>query len=318
MTHNLLQPETLQTIFDAHTLGRVETIRPAKRGLNNLATVINEVLVIRFDVLDLDDRVCRYQGEQTAYAALRAAGIPCPEVVALDLSKMVIPYHYMILTKCAGAPLIDAWPGLSAEEKNALAFEAGQLLARMHTIVLDSGLGRLEIDLLPRWYLFVEAFFNDYAPKLARTPHLDAATYARLRAVINHLRPLVDFAQGAGRLVHGDYQFENVVVDEGRITAILDFEWGKCGDYAWDFKLEEQWESDCPGSAAPILDGYASVRPYPPDHGLRVWLYKLLFHLDNVDFYAEDGTSGHADAARYAYSVRHMHRALVALEAIMQ
>jgi aminoglycoside phosphotransferase (APT) family kinase protein len=309
----LLRPERLQAAFDAHGLGRVMTIQPAQRGLNNLATVVNDAYVIRFDLLDLDDRVCRYHGERTAYAALRAAGLPGPDVVALDLSKSLLPVHYLILTRVPGEPLIDLWPTLSAADQARLARSAGETLARMHQIALPDGLGRLDIDLLPRWFDFVERFFDDYAPSLAARGLIEAKLYARLRAIIAQLRPLVDFPQGQGRLVHGDYQFENLLVHEGQISAVIDFEWGKCGDPAWDFKLEEQWDADCPGSAVPILAGYAAVRSIP--EATRIWLYKLLFHLDNLDFYADAPDNPHGNAGRWAYSRRELLRALAALEA---
>ncbi|MCU0515050.1 MAG: phosphotransferase, partial [Anaerolineae bacterium] len=93
-------------------------------------------------------------------------------------------------------------------------------------------------------------------------------------------------------LVHGDYNFENVLHEGGELTGILDFEWAKAGDPAWDFKLHEQWEDDCPGCRAPLYAGYASVRPPDETHFVRAAWYRLLMHLDDrVENYP------HSDAA---------------------
>src|SRR5215211_993886 len=110
--------------------------------MNNRATVVNDTHVIRFDLLDLEG-ICRYHGEALAYERLRAVGIPAPEVVALDLSKTLIPYHYIILTNIDGSPLIDDWASLSESQKAEAGRDAGRYLAMMHSLELE-GFGHLE------------------------------------------------------------------------------------------------------------------------------------------------------------------------------
>jgi aminoglycoside phosphotransferase (APT) family kinase protein len=304
---NFVTQETLQRIWDANGLGKVESIQSAKRGMNNLATVVNDSHVIRFDVLDLEG-VCRYQGEKFAYERLRAANIPSPEVVALDLSKSLIPYHYIILTKIDGTPLIDDWPNFSEAQKAQAGRSAGRYLALMHNISLEGfgSLRRLEIDPLPCWYDHLEQFFERYAQGLLNQKVMDAPTYRRMRACLEEMRPIVDM-ESDGRLIHSDYQFENLLHRDGVITGIIDFEWAISGDPAWDFKLDEQWDDDCPGSAAYIYEGY--TRSLAPDHEIRVWLYKMLFHLDSVDMYTD---SGEKDEQAHFYG--EMMKAVSALE----
>ncbi len=38
-----------------------------------------------------------------------------------------------------------------------------------------------------------------------------------------------------GKLLHGDIGFDNVIVNNERISALIDFEWSMSGDPAWDF-----------------------------------------------------------------------------------
>jgi aminoglycoside phosphotransferase (APT) family kinase protein len=286
---NFVTQEILQRIWDANGLGKVESIQPAKRGMNNLATVVNDSHVIRFDALDLEG-VCRYKGEKYAYECLRNANIPCPEVVALDLSKSLIPYHYIILTKIDGTPLIDDWPNFSEAQKVEVGRAAGRYLALMHNITIENfgSLRRLETEPLPHWYDHLEQFFERYAQYLLAQKVIDAPIYARMRACLEGMRPVVDMESG-GRLVHSDYQFENLLHRDGVITGIIDFEWSLSGDPTWDFKLDEQWDDDCLGSTAAIYEGYTSLRPLAPDHRTRVWLYKMLFHMDSVDMYTDSG-----------------------------
>jgi thiamine kinase-like enzyme len=113
-----------------------------------------------------------------------------------------------------------------------------------------------------------------------------------------------------GHLVHSDYQFENLLHRDGVITGIIDFEWAVSGDPARDFRLDEQWDDDCPGSRAYIYEGYQQLRALEPDHEARVLMYKLQFHMDTVDMYAGDP----AEADRFALYYQKMMDVLVALE----
>ncbi len=307
MADNFFNHNTIQHIWQAHGLGAVQTIEPAKRGMNNRATVVNDAYVIRFDLLDLPG-VCRYAGEKVAYERLRTAGIPAPDVVALDVSKIQIPYNYMILTKAEGRPLIDDWASFTPQQQAEAGRAAGRYLAQMHDITFDA-FGKISRLDRPRWYDHVTEFFERYAAPLTQAGHIQVQTYNRMRACVDQLRPRFDMETG-GRLVHSDYQFENLLHQDGVITAIIDFEWAISGDPAWDFKLDEQWDEDCPGSGQHIHEGYTSVRPLAPDHRLRVWLYKLLWHLDSVDMYAADPS----ESDMLAWSLREMHKALAALE----
>ncbi len=286
--NEFLNSDILQTVWQAQGLGVVKSFHPAQRGMNNLATVVNDTYVIRFDRLDLPGP-CRYLGEALAYERMHAANIPAPDVIVLDTAKTLVPYHYIILSKLPGRLLIDDWTRFSHEQQAKLGFDAGRYLALLHEIRFDGfgKLSRLDTSPWPHWYDHVEVFFNRYAPGLVKSGVIEATVYNRMQAVIDRLRPTFNFV-GGGRLVHSDYQFENVLHQDGDITGIIDFEWSIAGDPTWDFKLDEQWDDDCPGSAAHIYAGYTSVRPLAENHDVGVWLYKLLFHLDSVDMYAAE------------------------------
>jgi aminoglycoside phosphotransferase (APT) family kinase protein len=307
---SLTDKDTLNRIWDAHGLGAVRTISPAKRGMNNRATVVNDTHVIRFDLLDLEG-ICRYQGEAMAYERLRAAGIPAPEVVALDVSKTLIPYHYIILSKIDGIPLIDDWASLSESQKVEAGRAAGRYLAMMHNLELE-GFGHLEnLQTTPfaRWFDFTEDYWKRYVVRLLAAGIIDTRTHDRMRSSFERLRPRLD-SFSAGRLVHADYQFENLLHRDGVITGIIDFEWAVSGDPAWDFRLENQWDIDCPGSARFIREGYTRLRPLPDDHDIRVWLYKMVFYVDNVEMLI--GGAGQEDSL--ALYLDHMMKALEAVE----
>jgi aminoglycoside phosphotransferase (APT) family kinase protein len=270
-----------EAIWEAHHLGKVSTVEIGGKGRNNPAFVVNNQWVIRFDGI-INDGVSRFWGEKRAYDALRAAGIPAPEVIAVDDTHTLAPYDYVIMTKIEGAPLIDCWSSLSAPQREQTAYQAGCLLARMHGITFDTfgklyGSGRI----FDTWYGYVQDYVVRFGGEAVDKGQISSVLYDRIQAVLTQYQPTFD-RLARGSLVHWDYHFGNLLQQDDAISGILDFEWALSGDPAHDFNRRDQWEDDCPGSRAPLYAGYTSVRPLEDDHDLRVSLYQLIWFIDCV------------------------------------
>jgi aminoglycoside phosphotransferase (APT) family kinase protein len=282
MTHTDITPATLQALWNAHGLGQIQTISQPSRGVVNRCFIINESHVIRFDVLDDWGGINRYAGEKWAYATLRDSPIPVPEVVALDSSKSLAPYDYLILTKVPGRAVIDSWPDLSPEERSHIAYTAGVYLATIHgyqfdgfNLLFELAAGKSEAN----WAGYIADFYDTYGGNARDNGALPAETLERMERVIHRMQPLLATV-ARGTFVHGDYHFENVLQADGVITGVIDFEWALCGDPAWDFRIDEQLEETCPGSRDAFYAGYTSRHPLTDHHAERVAFYKLLMYLD--------------------------------------
>lgn len=270
----------LQRIWDAFGLGRVQFVEQIVRGGNNPTLIVNDSLVIRFDGI-INEGVSRFWGEKRAYDALRQASIPAPQIMVVDDSRTLAACDYCIMTKVEGTPLIESWPALPANKRESAAYEAGQLLARMHTITFDH-FGRLygSERIFGTWYAYIEDTFLRYSQEALDDGLISPDVRDRMCAVLAQSQPVFDGAPA--RLVHWDYHFENILHQDGHITGILDFEWALAGDPAHDFNRRDQWEDNCPGSRAPLYAGYTSISPLQTDHDLRVSLYQLIWYLDCV------------------------------------
>ncbi|MBI1278843.1 MAG: phosphotransferase [Anaerolineaceae bacterium] len=271
----------LAHIWAAHGLGEVRTVDWAGKGVNNPAFVINDAYVIRFDGL-INEGVSRFEGEKVAYDLLKQAGIPCPEVIILDDSKTLAPYDYTIMTKVEGTSLLDSWSELTPIQQQAVAQEAGQLLARMHNITL-SNFGDLygTEGVFDSWYAYIMHYFEHDSQRAVSEGWLVPVIRDRMHTVLEVYRPLFETVTQP-RLIHWDYHFGNLMQKDGKITAVLDFEWALGGDPAHDFNRRDEWESECPGSSALVYKGYTSLRPLQPDHETRVALYEMLWFQDCV------------------------------------
>ena len=96
-----LSPEILQAICTAHGLGKIDRLVQPAQGNINLCLLINDAYVLRFDVLDWGG-ANRYAGEKWAYEMLSGSDVPVSRVLALDTTRHLSPYDYLILTKMPG------------------------------------------------------------------------------------------------------------------------------------------------------------------------------------------------------------------------
>lgn len=305
-----LDQPALAALCEAHGLGAPRMVDWAARGRNNPTLIVNDAYVIRFDGLDglADAPVSRFYGEQRAYAALKAAGIPAPEVIAVDTRRALVPQDYIVMTRVSGHPVIDTWDDLTPPQRERLAVEAGEILARMHAIPFQT-YGRLygQEQVYGSWREYIQAYFARYAAQALAEQVLDRALIARLeRALTRHSGLLASVTEA--RLIHWDYHFENILQQDGKITGVLDFEWALSGDPAYDLRIEQQWEETCPGSRAALYAGYRRLRPLPDDLPLRLDLYRMVTHLDF--------TLDAADDAEAEFMCGRMLAALEALERV--
>lgn len=281
MTADEPSPETLETIWHKHGLGTIDHLAQPSGGMVNRAWMVNDAYVIRFDVLDWGG-INRYAGEKWAYDLLRGSDVPVPEVIALDTSRTLVPYDYLILTKMPGTTITRSLADLSAGVQHRLAYTAGQYLASMHQY------GFAEFGLLyeiaagipkPDWAAFITSFYDDYGPQAQVLGVLPDGVLARIQAVMATMQPLFAAVQ-QGTFVHGDYHLSNLLQQDGEITGVLDFEWAMSGDPSWDFRIDDQLEIASPGSRDAFYAGYSSRRALPDDHAERVSFYRIGLYLD--------------------------------------
>jgi aminoglycoside phosphotransferase (APT) family kinase protein len=290
-------------VWAAHDLGPVTTIERCVRGGINPCFIVNDAAVIRFNTFTIKG-AARFRNEARAYETLRGSGVPVPAVVALDLSRSIAPYDFIITSRMPGGPVIDAWETLSLEERARVASEAGAYLAMLHMQTFDrfGALGSGEDRGFGRWYDYVADYLDRYATLARDLNAIGPEERTRLLAALARHQSLLDTVT-RGSLVHSDYHWENILQEDGHVSGVIDFEWALAGDPAWDFIVRDKWEEMCPGSRAHVYAGYARQRPLTPDHARRVALYQLLMHVETVvDEARKEDALGVANARNAMYA----------------
>jgi aminoglycoside phosphotransferase (APT) family kinase protein len=157
-------------------------------------------------------------------SALHARGLPVPTPLwsEADASRLGAPV--IAVRRVAGSGDMNQW-AKNADDAKRIALSAARLLAQIHAVDLAS---------LPS--LQVNAPGSSGATPLAVVAHVEAfwQTYRTepdplVELVFDWLRRHAP-TPGLRTLVHGDYGLHNLLVADGQVNAVLDWEFAHAGD----------------------------------------------------------------------------------------
>ena len=218
--------------------------------------------------------------------ALRGTDVPHPHAVAVCTDQSVLGRTFYLMGYVDGwSPMSLSgrrWPApfdTDVGARRGLAFELVEGIARLSQIDWrDRGLSDLgrpdgfherQVD---RWTAFFERIRGRDLPGFG-----EAAAWLRAR------RPL-DYVPG---LMHGDYQFANVMYRHGapaRLAAVVDWEMGTVGDPKLDLAwVVHGWpdDPDAPGAA-----GYVDLTGMPARSELLAhYAATAGRQVDDIDYY---------------------------------
>ena len=218
---------------------------------------------------------------------LRATDRP-PEALQLELDVMALARPHVPVPEVYHADLahglvVCLWmPGEPAADRPGLGREVGRILAAIHAVRLP-GPGLLG----PRCELAVP--FEDFAGAIAgetrrclaeagRLGRLSATEANRAMAFLDRHAPLMATVQPVDRLVHADFNPKNLLVADGKVTAVLDWEFAFAGAPLMDLGNLLRFEHELPpGYRADLVAGYrAHGGELAPDWRLQARVLDLV------------------------------------------
>ena len=165
------------------------------------------------------DRPYDHAAEAALVSAAHHAGVRAPEVVAVLAAGDGLGSGY-VMRRVAG----DANPAtILAAPPPTLLTEIAEALAQIHALPADKIPAAIPVMDVAAALADLKARFADYG---GDRPVIALA----IKWCEDHLPPPAD----PSVLVHGDYRMGNLLVDDGRLTAVLDWELAHRGDFHED------------------------------------------------------------------------------------
>ena len=165
-------------------------------------------------------------------ASLADSGVPVPRVIGIGSA-------FFMMDRVAGAPLEseDDARAIDPSRRHELGLQVITTLARLHTLAPQA----VGLDAPPTPY--VERQIRRVSDAWQRVGS-GCAHDAAWRAVRARLVDRLPNEHGPTVVMHGDFRLSNLLVDEGRITAVLDWELCTIGDAMVDLAwLLDDWRS---------------------------------------------------------------------------
>ena len=174
--------------------------------------VINNVFMSRDAVVRMPketNRVCNFPGEKWAIERAWEQDVPAPLVLAVDMSKSLVPVPYMVVERLPGKRVYESTPDMCRE--------LGEVLSKIHA-VKTVGYGKVDangIGSKSDWKANID-MKRSMLPELAK---IDPSLAVRAESVYDDL----ENCPQPSCLVHGDYGLHNMLFIDGKLTGLFDF-----------------------------------------------------------------------------------------------
>ena len=219
--------------------------------------------------------------EHRVVTALGPTPIPVPMTYLLCEDSGVIGAPFYVMEHVAGTPFREATQlaELGAERTAAIVHRLVDTLAALHDVDVET-VGLADFG-RPDGYL--ERQVRRWGGQLDASRSRDVPGIDDLRADLSRDIPV----SGPPTIVHGDYRLDNVLVDDDRITAVLDWEMATLGDPLSDLALLVVYSSPALArhaagvvSTAPMADGYP-----PVDELVARYVHRRAADVSRLDWY---------------------------------
>jgi Ser/Thr protein kinase RdoA (MazF antagonist) len=167
---------------------------------------------------------------------LKPKGLPLPTIIGYDIgaaaAAAVSPFPYMILERLAGQELGSVYEQLSVFEKKALAREMTRLQEITGSLPRGSGFGFVDCyesrSFHPTWIDVLYGSLERSRMRIKAAGIMDVRHVDRVAKKLDKYRGY--FAQVAPQCFLDDITTRNVIVDDGKLSGIVDVDFVCFGD----------------------------------------------------------------------------------------
>ena len=259
-------------------VARIERIGRGESNEVHAVTSCNgDEVIVR---LNHSDGAAGFRRAEAVIGRARAIGIPVPDSLLIEEIEVDGDERGVcVQRRLKGTPLADSVKGITSDDVKALVADAGELLARLHSLPAEHE---------PRsaWWQQVPDFAIERARAAlgAGASLVDDALEALAAIVASH-------APDEPTTVHSDFGTEHLLVDGGRITGIIDWDEATVSSPMADLANWDSYYDWEPHPTSTLIAGYERVRSLPDDHlamrtanslTITIWGLEYYYRVNNL------------------------------------
>lgn len=235
----------------------------------------------------------RFEAEKWAMDSCRNVGVPVPQILSLsevetDKEKL----HICVENKIEGISLekLIKQNALSQKEVEDLTVSAGEILSKIHSIktkgfggINSSGVGNYE-----SWSGYMLKQNKNKAVVLKKAKGIGVDTKLIQLAFATLERNMDIYKHVDSRLAHSDYGIKHMLIHEGKINGIIDFENCRACDIVYDFSWWNYFGKNRPPIKW-LAEGYKKNGNLGENFETRMHLVKIRIALGLLIYYSDAG-----------------------------
>ncbi len=294
---SLIAPEelVLETVRDITGASLLEKSRIVKGEINEVykgKISDGREIIIRIGRSEF----VKFQRERWALAQCARVGVPVPVVYGIQSTKHEgKEFNFSVESLLPGVPL-NEMPGIfepaNAERLRNILRSTGDVLAKVHSVPtfgygeLD-GEGRAEADSIAASFEGSPYLSQERMRDLAEKSKLDPAVMDK---AVSHLRDsLGTYIFDHPKLVHGDFAPKHLLIENDRVSGIIDFENAEGGDPARDFAYWQFFEPEYPIEV--LMEGYWDKSLFDSKFADRVKFWRLYVGITTLEYAVQQGNT---------------------------
>ena len=278
-TQDALAPDLLKKCVRHHLLDIAQpiTLERIASGHFNASFFVsagNRQLVLRIAPaadtgLLFYERQMMHQEPAIHRLLLERTTVPVPPVVAFDSSQQIIDRDFILMERLPGRPLSET----SRIDVNPILRQVGESLAQVHAITAGQYGYLGEHHPMPPQDSWADAFrlmWSLLLEDIQSTGHYSADEAQLARALLDRHLALFDRPVPAS-LLHMDVWSQNILVDRGNLSGLIDWDRALWGDPEIEFAVLDY----CGISEPAFWEGYGQRREQSPAARTRQIFYLL-------------------------------------------
>jgi aminoglycoside phosphotransferase (APT) family kinase protein len=213
------------------------------------------------------------------------AGVRVPSVLAYELAATEPDdYSWIVEEHVAGAPMPLDPRAFAPGTARALAIDLGRQLRMLHTVAIAE-YGLLRPNPYPSFATF-GSWIDFETSRIERALRIAEVDPRNMPAIVDVYDFLRDAYHGPSLLCHGDCAGANILASGSSIAALIDWEWARGGDPAWNIAYWAYWHAD----TQPLDWLLAGYEPdAPQEFRRRLLAYRIFQAVDLILVYDEQG-----------------------------